>query len=160
MTTTTATADPGLVGGMVTFRIGAREYATRLDDVREVVRLQGLADLPGMRPPLAGVLDLRGDALPVLDLRGALEHGTDGGDVLVLAGSLPALTGGAVGDGALVGVAVDEVRAVLPAGELVQAGTGDAGVLPSYVVQVLRGPDGVVFLVDLEQMVQAARTAG
>ena len=158
MTTTVMTSEAGLVGGLVTFRIGAREYATRLDDVREVVRLQGLADLPGMRPPLAGVLDLRGDALPVLDLRGPREHGTDGGDVLVLAGSLPALSGAEVSGGALVGVAVDEVRAVLPADELVPAGSGDAGVLPSYVVQVLRGPAGVVFLVDLERMVQAARS--
>jgi purine-binding chemotaxis protein CheW len=152
-TETATAAETGLIGGMVTFRIGSREYATRLDDVREVVRLQGLADLPGMTPPLAGVLDLRGAALPVLDLRGARRDLADGGDVLVLAGSLTQVSGGA-----LVGVAVDEVRAVLPAGELTPAGTGDAGVLPSYVVQVLRGPDGVVFLVDLEQMVQAART--
>lgn len=135
-----------LIGGLVTFRIGAREYATRLDDVREVVRLHGLADLPGMRPPLAGVLDLRGVALPVLDLRGA-GPASRGGDVLVLAGSL---SQGA----SLVGVAVDEVRAVVAAGALRPAGYVDAGVLPSYVVQVLRDDDGVVFLVDLEKMVQ------
>lgn len=152
-----------LVAGLVTFRIGRREYATRLDDVREVVRLQGLADLPGMRPPLAGVLDLRGSALPVLDLRtgdGAPADDThdkdgrtgrrivDGGDVLVLAGAL---------GGGLVGVAVDQVRAVLPADALEPAGSADAGVLPAYVLSLLRGTGGVVFLVDLEQMVQAVR---
>jgi chemotaxis signal transduction protein len=149
--TTATTTGTGLLGGLVTFRIGAREYATRLDDVREVVRLQGLADLPGMRPPLAGVLDLRGAALPVLDLRGPHEPDAPG-DVLVLAGSLTDVSGGS-----LVGVAVDEVRAVVPAGELSPAGSGEAGVLPRYVLQVLRGPDGVVFVVDLEQMVQATR---
>lgn len=144
----TVQTEPGsLVDGLVTFRIGGREYATRLDDVREVVRLQGLSDLPGMRPPLAGVLDLRGAALPVLDLRAA---GADGGDVLVLAGALPAVSGGA-----MVGVAVDQVRAVVAADALTPAGSGDAGVLPGYVQAVLRGSDGVVFLVDLEQMVQA-----
>ena len=139
----------------MTFRIGAREYATRLDDVREVVRLQGLADLPGMAPPLAGVLDLRGAALPVLDLRGAT--GPDGarparGDVLVLATSSSAESA----DGP-VGVAVDQVRAVVAADELAPAGSAEGGVLPSYVTKVLRGPDGVVFLVDLEQMVLAVR---
>ena len=147
-----------LVGGLVTFRIGEREYATRLDDVREVVRLQGLADLPGMRPPLAGVLDLRGAALPVLDLRtadpapGTQRRTADGGDVLVLAGALPSVSGGG-----LVGVAVDQVRAVVPADELEPVGGADDGVLPSYVLSVLRGAGGVVFLVDLEQMVQAVR---
>ena len=54
---------------LVTFRIGERDYAAPLDDVREVVRLTGLADLPGTTAPFAGVLDLRGTALPVLDLR-------------------------------------------------------------------------------------------
>ena len=129
---------------LVTFRIGQRDYATRLGDVREVVRLQGLADLPGMAAPLAGVLDLRGTALPVLDLR---PSGGGRGDVLVVAreGAEP------------VGVAVDRVRAVVRADDLSPAGGTEPGVLPSYVVDVLRGPDGVVFLVDLHAMVDAAR---
>lgn len=144
------------MSGLVTFRIGEREYATPLADVREVVRLDGLADLPGMEPPLAGVLDLRGTALPVLDLRRAAAPG-DRGDVLVLEREHVDGTEGLV-DGSTVGVAVDQVRAVVAAEELVPAGARpDQGVLPSYVVEVLRGSDGVVFLVDLVKMVDSAR---
>ncbi|GAC1443461.1 MAG: hypothetical protein NVSMB55_17060 [Mycobacteriales bacterium] len=135
---------------LVTFALGTREYATPLQAVREVVRLEGLADLPGMAPPLAGVLDLRGASLPVLDLRVGAVAGARG-DVLVLE------RGQADGEGS-VGVAVDRVRAVVMRDELPQAGAGaDDGVLPSYVVQVLRGAAGPVFLVDLEQMIDAAR---
>ena len=138
------------MSGLVTFRIGQREYATPLSAVREVVRLHGLTDLPGMAPPLAGVLDLRGAALPVLDLRAGT--GAAGrGDVLVLQRA---------DDGTSVGVAVDQVRAVVAADELAAAGTAGHGVLPSYVAQVLRGPDGVVFLVDLAQMVERVRAVG
>lgn len=141
--------------GLVTFRLGAREYATPLDAVREVVRLQGLADLPGMRPPLAGVVDLRGAALPVLDLRPAPG---DRGDVLVVdAEGSDAVSGTEAVGGGLVGIAVDAVRAVVPAGGLQPAGTADTGVLPEYVREVLRGDAGVVFLVDLQRMVDAAR---
>jgi purine-binding chemotaxis protein CheW len=135
----------GTAGGLVTFRLGSRDYATPLVEVREVVRLQGLADLPAMRPPLAGVLDLRGTALPVLDLRP--DRGASRGDVLVVQG-----------DGEPVGVAVDRVRAVVAAGTLAPAGGADQDVLPDYVVDVLRGADGPVFLVDLHRMVDAART--
>ena len=146
------------MSGLVTFRLGEREYATPLADVREVVRLEGLADLPGMEPPLAGVLDLRGTALPVLDLRRSA-GATDRGDVLVLERDAADGTDGLV-DGSTVGVAVDQVRAVVAAGELAPAGAApDQGVLPSYVVEVLRGPEGVVFLVDLVRMVDSARTA-
>lgn len=128
---------------LVTFRIGERDYAARLGDVREVVRLQGLADLPGMAPPLAGVLDLRGSALPVLDLR--LTAGP-GGDVLVLEqeGQDP------------VGVAVDAVSSVVGDGELPASADG-TGELPSYVLDVLRGQRGPVFLVDLRGMVDSRR---
>ena len=126
--------------GLVTFVLGARNYATELSAVREVVRLEGLADLPGMAPPLAGVLDLRGAALPVLDLR---PTGAVRGDVLVL-------------EDDSYGVAVDAVRAVVPAGELASAGTAGEE-LPSYVLDVLRGAAGPVFLVDLVRMVDAVR---
>ena len=143
------TATP-LSSGLVTFAVGRREYATALASVREVVRLEQLADLPGMTPPLAGVLDLRGSSLPVLDLRIGATADTRG-DVLVL-------ERGQGHDGAQVGVAVDRVRAVVPRTELPPAGAGaDEGVLPSYVLEVLRGKDGPVFLVDLERMIDAAR---
>lgn len=142
------------MSGLVTFRLGEREYATALSDVREVVRLEGLTDLPGMVPPLAGVLDVRGSALPVLDLRRG-EAG-DRGDVLVLEHGRGALL-----DASTVGVAVDQVRAVLPEGALPLAGAPtEQGVLPGYVVEVLRGASGVVFLVDLARMVDSARTSG
>ena len=129
---------------LVTFVLGEREYATPLSVIREVVRLEGLTDLPGMTPPLAGVLDLRGTALPVLDLRsGAAREGR--GDVLVMEGA-----------DSPVGVAVDRVSAVVAEEELGQGGAaGDE--LPSYVQQVLRGASGPVFLVDLPGMVDAAR---
>lgn len=132
--------------GLITFVLGSREYATPLAAVREVVRLEGLADLPGMQPPLAGVLDLRGAALPVLDLRTGTDPGSRG-DVLVLDNA----------DNA-VGVAVDRVRAVVADDELGSGGPlGDE--LPSYVVEVRRGATGPVFLVDLAAMVEAARAA-
>ena len=143
--------------GLVTFRLGEREYATPLSAVREVVRLEGLADLPGMAPPLAGVLDLRGTALPVLDLRPGAQRG-DRGDVLVLERSGSDGSEGLV-DGSTVGVAVDQVRAVVSQGELEPAGSSaEEGVLPPYVVEVLRGDAGVIFLVDLARMVDSART--
>ena len=144
------------LSGLVTFRLGSREYATALQAVREVVRLEGLADLPGMRAPLAGVLDLRGTALPVLDLRVGAGPGSRG-DVLVLERALADGSDGLV-NGSSVGVAVDEVRAVIGPDELESAGAAaQEGVLPSYVLDVLRADAGIVFLVDLAAMVESAR---
>jgi chemotaxis signal transduction protein len=125
------------MNGYVLFRLGERRFVTKLDEVREILRLSGLEALPGMRPPLAGVVVLRGQPLPVLDVRGANEVGTDGGDVLVMGV-----------DGDSVGIAVDEVLAVL-GGEELQAGEPPAKALPDYVVGVRRDAGGPLLLVDL-----------
>jgi purine-binding chemotaxis protein CheW len=133
--------DTTVVRGYVTFRLGEREFAAALDGVREVLRLEGLAALPGMVAPMAGVVELRGSPLPVMDLRAP---GSERGDVLVLAD----------GDDT-VGVAVDGVIAVrdiddLRSGEETAVPAG----LPSYVIEVLRDTviDKPVLLVDLRRM--------
>ena len=122
--------------GYVLFRLGDRIFATGLDDVREIVRLNGLETLPGTQRPLAGVLVLRGSPLPVLDVRDAGRP--DEGDVLVME---------VAGD--TVGVAVDGVLAVLHPDELPD-GDPPARTLPSYVVGVRRHQGGPVMLVDLQ----------
>jgi purine-binding chemotaxis protein CheW len=133
--------DTTMVRGYVTFRLGEREFAALLEGVREVLRLEGLEALPGMVAPMAGVVELRGSPLPVMDLRAA---GAERGDVLVLAD----------GD-EVVGVAVDGVVAVRDIDDL-QSGDDTAvpAGLPAYVIEVLRdtAADKPVLLVDLRRM--------
>jgi chemotaxis signal transduction protein len=124
--------------GLVTFRLGSREYATPLASVREVVRLTGLADLPGMTPPLAGVLDLRGISLPVVDVR-SVPGGP--GDVLVLQDGESAY-----------GFVCDSVSAVVDSETLVDEESRASDSMPPYVEAVLRGDAGPVFLVDVRLM--------
>jgi chemotaxis signal transduction protein len=141
---TTATMTEDLTSGFVTFRIGEREFATALHEVREIVRLEGLAALPGMAPPMAGVIELRGAPLPVMDLRGPDARAADRGDVVVLAGTETQSTG----------VAVDSVVAVRAAGELVPAENATTAGLPDYVVEVLRdvATAAPILRVDLRRM--------
>lgn len=122
----------------VTFRLGGRDFATRIELVREVVRLSELVTLPGMAPPLAGVLDLRGTSLPVVDVR---EEPGGPGDVLVLQS-----------DDASYGFVCDAVNAVVGSETLVVEESRASESLPGYVEAVLRGDAGPVFLVDVRQM--------
>jgi chemotaxis signal transduction protein len=118
-----------VTSGYVTFSMGGRELAGRLDDVREVVRATGIEPLLGARAPVTGLLVLRGTPLPVVDLRAGADPGDDGDVLVLVAGE----------DGAL-GVAVDHVTAVLGPDDLVPLEPGEpvpAG-LPSYVLEVRR----------------------
>lgn len=59
---------PGLLM-MVHFRIGSQQYGLPVTAVQEVVRLPALMTLAGAAPILAGMLNLRGAYLPVLNGR-------------------------------------------------------------------------------------------
>ena len=132
--------------GFVLFRLAEQTFATPLDEVREIVRLEGLEPLPGARPPLAGVVVLRGAPLPVLDVRGGAGSAAERGDILVLD----------VGADA-VGVAVDRVVAVLAPDEL-PVGTAPARALPAYVVGVHHHGGAPVLLVDLHRLLDVTST--
>ena len=127
------------MSGFVTFVVEGRTLAGRLDEVREVVRATGIEPLAGARAPVTGLLVLRGQPVPVVDLRSGSADDDATGDVLVLQ----------VADGVL-GLAVDEVVAVLGEDELGPA-DGQRGVgLPAYVLEVRRDSAAApVFLVSL-----------
>ena len=128
------------MSGWVLFRMGERDLAGRLEQIREVVRASGVEALPGMRAPVTGILVLRGSPLPVVDLRSGDNRA---GDVLVLA---------AEGRGAL-GVAVDRVVAVLPHDALGVDAAPLPDEMPTYVEGVLRGPSGEpVLLVEVSML--------
>jgi chemotaxis signal transduction protein len=118
------------VSGYITFRMNGRDLACELDDVREVVRATGIEPLPGTRAPVSGMIELRNDPLPVIDLRSDAYPGEEG-DVLVL----NPISGGSYG------VAVDRVLAVVSGDELVADDDEAPAGLPPYVTQVLRRPE-------------------
>ena len=135
--------------GYIMFRLADRELACRLDEVREVVRLDALEVLPGMTAPITGLLELRGHPLPICDLRAGTSESRAGrrGDVLVLATGVDAI-----------GVVVDQVTAVFDEAELVPGDDRPSG-LPGYVVNVMRRPaagSSPVLLVDLRQLLAIA----
>jgi chemotaxis signal transduction protein len=119
----------GTVSGYITFHMNGHDLACQLDEVREVVRAVGIDPMPGTRAPVSGMLELRNDPLPVIDLRSDAYPGEQG-DVLVL-------EPGAEGS---YGVAVDRVLAVVSEDELTTDESEKLAGLPPYVTRVLRRP--------------------
>ncbi len=54
------------------FEIGGRPYCACLDTVREVRRLGAVTEVPQSAEHILGVVNLRGDILPVIDLKNLL----------------------------------------------------------------------------------------
>ncbi|HIQ38469.1 MAG TPA: purine-binding chemotaxis protein CheW [Methanothermococcus okinawensis] len=54
---------------MVVFRLGPNEYALKVDEVREVLKLQDITALPNSPDYVIGVTNIRGEITPIIDLR-------------------------------------------------------------------------------------------
>lgn len=125
------------MGRWVTFLVGQRVLTVREDEIDAVVRDAVVEPLPGLRAPITAGMQHGGARLPLVDLR---EHEARA-DVLVL----PHARAGVVVDGVLALVDDDalEVEPDLP-----------DGLLPAYVLAVLRRPTGGgrVFYVDLSAL--------
>ena len=129
------------MSGYLTFVMGGRDLAAPLDQVREIIRAVGVQPLRGVRAPVTGLIELRGDPLPLVDLRGEPDAGGLG-DVVVMA----------PGPEGPVGIAVDRVLAVVESGAFVPDPGPRPHGLPGYVLEVVRTADvdyQPVLLVDL-----------
>lgn len=73
-------AAPGAAGGHVTFRVSDHWFALPVASVREVLGTGRVARLPLAPDDVAGLLNLRGDIVTVIDVRVRLGLGT--GDTL------------------------------------------------------------------------------
>jgi purine-binding chemotaxis protein CheW len=59
---------------MVTFRIAKEEFAFHMEHVREILRVQTPNQVPDVPEYVLGVLTVRGQILPVIDLRRLLQQ--------------------------------------------------------------------------------------
>jgi purine-binding chemotaxis protein CheW len=55
--------------GVITFTLAAETYAIESDFVREVYLLRDFTPLPGVPPYIFGIINVRGQILPVVDLK-------------------------------------------------------------------------------------------
>ena len=131
---------------VIAFRIGGELHACDIQLVEEVVTKRRVHRLPDMPPRLLGMLRLRGELVPVVDVAPLLE--------LALEAEQPAIIVAAVGE-VRVGVAVDaahEVVTLTPAGYRPAPLTG--GERDQFVVGVARIEGKLVNLLDLAEMLR------
>lgn len=120
-------------------RVGGHAYGVPVAAVVEVIRMVALASLPGAAPWMAGMADLRGVPVPVVDLAARLGHEPR----TPILDRRIVVTAGSGGPAGLVGLVVDEVDGVAPAGEAVAS----AGAAP-LVRAAARVGDEIVVVLD------------
>ncbi len=68
-TTVPSTSATGAAGTYLTFQVGDEEYGVHILKVREIIGMQPITPVPGSPPHLVGVINLRGNIIPVMSVR-------------------------------------------------------------------------------------------
>uniref|UniRef100_A9AB19 CheW protein n=1 Tax=Methanococcus maripaludis (strain C6 / ATCC BAA-1332) TaxID=444158 RepID=A9AB19_METM6 len=93
---------------VVVFKLASNEYCLRVTGVREVLKLQDITSIPNTPSYIVGVTNIRGEIMPIIDLRKKLNLFDDAGDEddekLVMVVEI---------DGVPIGILVDSVSDVM-----------------------------------------------
>lgn len=138
---------------LVTFKIGNEEFGVDIFKVREINKMMQITKVPESPEYVEGVVNLRGNVTPIVDLRKRLgvvqNETTEKTSIIVVELGKTA-----------VGLIVDEVKEVLriqstitePPPELV------AGVNSEYITSVAKLDDRLLILLDLNKILSLKQT--
>lgn len=144
---------------LVVFKVHDEVLAAKITSIREVLKLETITRVPSSHPFIAGVVNIRGKIIPVMDLGIVLKIDSKGlrGDYILLT-SAP--------DNSLVGMIVNEVisiryfsaEEIKPAPKLVESKISEefieGVVLPENINNVQE--QDVILLVDLEAIINGS----
>lgn len=150
-------ADPR-AGKYLTFRLGQEEFGVRVIKVREIMGIQQITAVPRTPNYLRGVINLRGKAMPVIDLR--LKFGMPPVEysqrtcivVVQIEGEAGAI---------LVGLIVDAVSEVLNFAASDIENTSDSGnsMTTPFILGIAKPKGKVKILLDADRVVNAQEIA-
>ena len=60
---------------LVSFNLGAEEYAVEVLKVREIIRMTSITHVPNTPPSMEGIINLRGQVIPIVSLRNRFNMG-------------------------------------------------------------------------------------
>lgn len=133
---------------MVSFQVGAEEYAVDIKHVQEIIHMQDLTTVPKTPAFLKGVINLRGKIIPIIDLKTRLnlssQPPTKESRIVVVEHSAKT-----------VGLIVDAMREVIriPASSICMSPTGDDKDGPSLYIQgVAKMDHRLLVIFDLDHL--------
>lgn len=149
-TTTTSAADQDLLQ-LVSFVVGAEEYAIPILAVQEINRMMAITRVPQSPAFVEGVINLRGKVIPVVDLRKRFNMpiNQNTGDERIIVVEVQGES-----EARVIGFTVDKVNRVLRIGsDIVEPAPAMAcGADSEYVLGVGKLDEGLLILLSLDKL--------
>ena len=140
---------------LVSFVVGAEEYAIPILAVQEINRMMAITRVPQSPPFVEGVINLRGKVIPVVDLRKrfGMPVNENTGEERIIVVEVQGQT-----EGRVIGFTVDKVNRVLRIGsDIVEPAPAMAtGSNSEYVQGVGKLDEGLLILLSLDKLFSPA----
>ncbi|NRR33589.1 purine-binding chemotaxis protein CheW [Oxalobacteraceae bacterium] len=142
----------------LTFMLGAEMFAMGILAVKEIIEYSGVTEVPQMPACISGVINLRGAAVPVMDLARRLERKPS---ALTKRSCIIVVEAGSDDERLVIGVLVDAVNAVLdiPAADIEPPPSFGAKVRADLLVGIGKVAGQFVLLLDVAPVVSSAEIA-
>ncbi len=139
---------------LIGFSVGAEEYGLDILRVKEIIRVKGITHLPTAPQFVEGIISLRGDVIPILDLgaKFGLEHqGADANRRVIVVEI----------EGRMIGMMVDAVSAVLriPSDRIDPLPAMIDGLSREFVQGVGKVGERLVMLLNIDRVLSAEEKA-
>jgi len=135
----------------VTFQLAGEEYGIKVVNVKEIVGMLRITQIPGLPGFVRGVVNLRGKVIPVIDLRRRFEMASREYDVRtpIIVVELEDRQGIS-----LIGMIVDRVSDVLniSESEIEEPPSFGTGVDTSFMLGMAKTSQGLKSLLDIQQI--------
>ena len=147
-----AAAEPEGIAQMISFSIGPEEFGVKILMIQEIIMIPEITEIPNSPDFVEGVINLRGNIIPVLDLRKRLR--LRGVDVIVERAQGNRILVVEI-DGNVSGFIVDSVSKVLtvPASKMMPPpDIIEAGVQSQYISGVVHLDDRILVILDFRRI--------
>lgn len=133
---------------LVTFKLGDELYGVNIMDVKEIVKIQNIRAIPNAPYYMVGILNLRGEIIPIIDLHRRFHIGADDGNV-----ELDELESGFIIlniSGMQIGIIIDRVSRVVQVqrADIQEPPQMMGGIGSEYITGVVQNADGYLIILD------------
>ena len=133
---------------LVTFKLGDELYGVDIMDVKEIVKIQNIRAIPNAPYYMVGILNLRGEIIPIIDLHRRFHIGSDDGNV-----ELDELESGFIIlniSGMQIGIIIDRVSRVVQVqrAEIQEPPQMMGGIGSEYITGVVQNQEGYLIILD------------
>ena len=139
---------------LVTFHLGEELYGVKIMDVKEIVRLQNVRVIPNAPYYVEGIINLRGEIIPIIDLhkRFKIQTATKTEDIEMEGGFIILSI-----EGNKIGIIIDKVeRVVTVKGEEVKEPPQMlSGIGTEYIEGVVREDSGYLIMLNTHKLFNA-----